>query len=89
MATAVAQQTKSCRICSSYVFLLTFSLENLQRVELKSLRTQDAKQRIVWSKKHGHDTYGEEIKGEATQTVKKKKAKSKRASILSKVLDVC
>ncbi len=43
-----------------------------RRVELKSLRTQEAIERIVWSKKHGHDTYGEERKGE------KKKAKSKK-----------
>ena len=31
-----------------------------RRVELKTLRTQEAQQRKLWSKQHGHDTYGDE-----------------------------
>ena len=31
-----------------------------RRVELKTLRTQEAQQRKLWSKQHGHDTYCDE-----------------------------
>ena len=31
-----------------------------RRVELKTLRTQEAQQRKLWSKQHRHDTYGDE-----------------------------
>ena len=33
-------------------------LSNLRRIKLKTERKMDAQQRKVWSKKHGHDTYG-------------------------------
>ena len=37
-----------------------------RRVQLKTLRTQEAQQRKLWSKQHGQDTYGdeEELTGE-------------------------
>ena len=31
-----------------------------KRVELKTLRTQEAQERKLWSKQHGHYTYGDE-----------------------------
>ena len=43
-----------------------------RRVELKTLRTKDAQERKLWTKKHGQDTYGqeEEVEVERDEEVK-------------------
>ncbi len=45
-----------------------------RRIHLKMERTKDAQRRKVWSKKHGHDTYGDtdDLDCEAKPTVSKK-----------------
>ena len=50
-----------------------------RRVELKSQRTNEAQQRKLWSKEHGHDTYGEadDIKQDEEKLKKKQKQKKK------------
>ena len=54
-----------------------------RRVELKTLRTQNAKKRVLWTGKHGRDTYGEEDKREDIKPAPKK-SKNTAASKKSK-----
>ena len=39
-----------------------------RRVELKRLRVQEGQERILWSKQHGKDTYGERVSDKETRT---------------------
>ena len=57
-----------------------------RRVELKTLRTQNAKKRLLWTGKHGRDTYSEEDKREDIKPPppKSKKIKDTAASKKSK-----
>ncbi len=47
-------------------------------IDLKMERTKDAQRRKAWSKKHGHDTYGDtdDLDSEATPKVSKQVKKS-------------
>ena len=44
-----------------------------KRIMLKVERTKDAQHRKEWSRKHGHDTYGDEDSDTADQRKKDKK----------------
>ena len=39
-----------------------------RRVELKRLRVHEGQERILWSKQHGKDTYGERVSDKKTRT---------------------
>ena len=60
-----------------------------RRVELKTLRTQEAQQRKVWSKKHGHDTYGDDEEDVIEEEVKPSKERVKEKTAIKKPCNRC
>ena len=57
-----------------------------RRVELKTLRTQEAQERKLWSKQHGHDTYSDEEKLVDEGGVTQETVAGKKGSYLQKTL---
>ena len=49
-----------------------------RRIMLKVERTKDAQRRKEWSKKHGHDTYGDDEDSDTAELKPKEKKKSKK-----------
>ena len=49
-----------------------------RRMMLKAERTKDAQCRKEWSKKHGHDTYGDDEDSDTAELKPKEKEKAKR-----------
>ena len=49
-----------------------------KRIMLKVKRTKDAQCRKEWSKKHGHDTYGDDEDSDTAELKPKEKKKSKK-----------
>ena len=52
--------------------------ENSKKRMLKVERTKDAQRRKEWSRKHGHDTYGDDEDSDIAELKPKEKKKSKK-----------
>ena len=54
-----------------------------RRIQLKVERTKDAQRRKAWSKKHGHDTYGDDHSDDDDLELKPKASKTQKGTKVS------